>query len=222
MFLSIYRDYRKMYYLFILSLAFCCRSSMSIVEIFWKDEKLGAYVVDGVFSSKSLQRFHSFFAGGDYPMTFNGDSKEYASNFSVLSGFKTKYNLARNSKSVISLAKSVGKLYPKLGEVHASHTDGIIIERSDFNPTATACVDKESKVLGIVMLNAQWKKNDYGEVGLLDDNEEILMSFHPKPGRIILMKCGTKISSIVTSNRKTFAFCFYRIWNEQRESKKPN
>ena len=209
---------RKMKRILIFCLALYFGSAMS-AKVFWRDKKLGAFALDALFSSEVLEKFTSYVAGEDYPMAFNGDSEEYVSKLSVLSGFKTKRTRAHSSKTVIGLAKCVRKLYPKLGVVHVSHSEGVIIERSDFNPTATACAGKESKVLGIIMLNTQWKKNDYGEVGLIDDNEEIVMSFHPKPGRIIFMKCGTKykVSSPALEKRLRFAFIEFGMSKEIEE-----
>ena len=168
-------------------------------DVYWQSASPNVAVVDGVYkkAKKSLAVIKDS-VSTNLPWHFNVDSSVINAKIgqTFTSGFRTKYMSPNVVKSpIIKKAAEVMKdLYSKnenYADLVLRNVEGRIIERGDFNPVLQACSFNGSKLFGLVLLSDNWKKNDYGEIVIYNDQEEIVRSVHPRFGRIIFLDCGT-------------------------------
>lgn len=164
-------------------------------EIFWKSESNGVHVVDDTFFKykSQLRSLATAFGETNWRFTVDEDLGQNENTLqSVKIGFKTmNAGALKNQKATKKLGKLVKGIYG-YSKVQATTVQGRMIERGDFNPVIEECSSNSSKVIALLFLSKKWKKNDYGEVTVYDENGDVLKSIHPRFGRVMLIPCGVQ------------------------------
>ena len=183
--------------------------NVNCYNIFSKADDGSFYVIDGVFakSKNVLEKTLSSFGSTNWKFTV--DEILHSNETKPLRlGFKTK---SKGDLKVLKVHGILQKLISKtLGcpTVFPTNLQGRIIERGDFSPVVAKCFGNTSRLISIITLSKKWKKNDYGEMTIYDENGDVIRSFYPKFGRVALIKCGVpfKISppSINVARRHYF------------------
>ena len=162
--------------------------------ITWSDPVLDAYIVDELFGTY-VEDFKDALHSSE--MTFEPDFREdilNATRHQQSGGFVTRNYVEQlqNSKLTKSL-KGVVKILYKAENVYISDLNSRIVERGDFHSSNQYCRDSKSAVLAIIFLNKDMKKNDYGDVALYNEIDEIEKSVYPRSGRVLFLRCYVKI-----------------------------
>ena len=162
--------------------------------ITWIDPALDTYIIDelfGTYVGVLKDALHSS------EMTFEPDFRKdilNATHHQQNGGFVTRNYVEqlKNSKLIKSL-KGVVKILYKLENVYISDLNSRIVERGDFHSSTQYCQNSKSAVLAIIFLNKDVKKNDYGDVALYNETDEITKSVYPRSGRVLFVRCNIKI-----------------------------
>ena len=162
--------------------------------ITWSDPVLDAYIVDELYGTY-VEDFKDALHSSE--MTFEPDFREdilNATRHQQSGGFVTRNYVEQlqNSKLTKSL-KGVVKILYKAENVYISDLNSRIVERGDFHSSNQYCRHSKSAVLAIIFLNKDMKKNDYGDVALYNEIDEIEKSVYPRSGRVLFLRCYVKI-----------------------------
>ena len=162
--------------------------------ITWSDPVLDAYIIDELFG-KYVGVFEDALHSSE--MTFEPDFREdilNATRHQQSGGFVTRnYVKQMQNSKVIKSLKGVVKILYKAENIYISDLYARIVERGDFHSSTQYCRNSKSTILAIVFLNKDMKKNDYGDVALYNESDEIAKSVYPRSGRVLFVRCNSKI-----------------------------
>lgn len=156
--------------------------------IFWEDKETKMFVIDN-FSLENIELFRVQLS--NIGVKFSLDLDDY----NVVTSYHTPFIPKRYKTQYLkNLTRRVEKLYPEenVDKLSLSVFQDLQITRNDFNPLKESCIKENSSIISIIFLNKNWHKNDYGDIAIYDESDEIVTSFHPRYGRVIVMRCGTK------------------------------